>query len=94
MDQENKNPQSLVLSHRDYIELAQGMTYCETEKNHVIYNHGDTPKNFYMIVSGSVSTNVKNEIIENWDWARSIYMRLIDWKQKEFDKKVQKELAL
>ena len=81
----NNNKQ---LTYSDYRELAQLMTYVEFEQDQFIYKSGDTAENFYVILNGQVDQKMKNPVIDQWDWAYSIYEALLDWKKNEFDEKV------
>jgi len=47
-----------------------------------------------MVISGSVSKNVKNELIDQWQWAWNVYQSLLKWKTDVFDKKVARELQM
>lgn len=72
----------------DLREIAQYMNYQELDAGSSIMEVGDKAENFYIILSGTVSVQIRNEIIESWDWARSVYNALKKWKKEEFDKRV------
>ena len=61
-------------------------------KDTVIYSEGDIADNFYVVLNGSVSQLVRNPIIDEWDWAMSIYKALVQWKRKDFDVKAHKAM--
>ena len=54
---------------------------------------GDNADCFFVILSGSVTVQIRNELIDSWDWAMSVYKALKEWKAKEFDKKVERQMA-
>ena len=64
------------------------MTYKEYPAGTPVYKVGDAPDNFYVILNGQVKQKVRNPVIDQWDWAYSIYEALTEWKEKEFDPKV------
>jgi len=76
------------LQNYHYRELSQCLKYKEVEKDAAIYSFGDTPQSLYLIMQGRVSEEAQNPIIDEWDWASSVYNALQEWKQKEFDVKV------
>lgn len=47
-----------------------------------------------MIIDGTVSIQIKNNIIERWEWANTIFKSLKKWKTFEFDKKVEKAMKV
>lgn len=80
------------LSYSDFRELAQSLTYKEYEKDTDVYKYGDVPEHFFIVLTGSVSHQVRNEVIDEWKWANNIYQALLQWKNEEFDVKVRKEM--
>ena len=76
------------LTYGDYRELSQLFTYREYDTNCVIYSKGDIPRHFFILLNGRVSQIEKNEIIDEWDWAMSVYKGLLEWKLQEFDPKL------
>lgn len=76
------------LSDKDYKELAHSLTFKEFLPNEEVYKFHDKPDEFFIIINGKLSKYVRNSDIANWDWAMSIYKSLLEWKSKEFDKKV------
>lgn len=78
------------LSYGDYRELAQLMTFKMFQKDSPVYMKGEIADNFYVVLNGSVSEQIKNPIIDDWEWALSVYMVLQEWKTKEFDPKAKK----
>lgn len=80
------------LNHIEYRDLSLALTYETHEPGSEIASYGSRPDKFYIILSGVVSVLVRNEIIDHWDWAMSIYNALKDWKEREFDKRVQREM--
>lgn len=60
-------------------------------------NYGENVSNsdkFYIILDGKVSVLVKNPLIDEWEWAMSVYKALSLWKEKEFDKRVSRAMEL
>ena len=47
---------------------------------------------FYIILTGSVNVLSRNPLIDQWNWAMSVYNTLLEWKEKEFDKRVSKSM--
>lgn len=47
-----------------------------------------------MIITGQLSVDIKNPIIDQWDWANNIYDKLCKWKREEFDKKVENDMRM
>ena len=47
---------------------------------------------FYIILTGSVNVLSCNPLIDQWNWAMSVYNTLLEWKEKEFDKRVSKSM--
>lgn len=80
--------QSLGLQAQDYKDLANAMKIRDYDKGEVIYSYNSEPKQLYIVLNGSVGLSVKNRRIDQWAWARNIYEQLLEWKEKEFDKKV------
>lgn len=75
-------------------EIAQSLSFKEVQAGDELHNYSSQPKNYYMILSGAVSIEIKNPIIDQWDWANNIYNKLQQWKREEFDKKVDREMRL
>ena len=82
------------LSEEDLQELTQALSYRDVEADTEIYRYGDEPRYFFMVVKGQVSRQVRNPGIPDWDWAMSIYQGLLEWKEREFDYKVQQKMLL
>lgn len=72
------------LNYSEMRELAQLLTFKEAQTNEEIYKFGDEPQNFYIVLRGTVSLKEKNDVIEHWDWAYSVYEALQKWKREEF----------
>lgn len=68
------------------------MTCEEVDADEVVTQYGDKADKFYVILQGMVGVSIRNEVIGRWDWALMVYHYLEDWKVKEFDKKVEKEM--
>lgn len=66
----------------------------ELEAGQVIYDIGDELSAWCLVLIGGASVTVKNPLIEDWQWARSIFEGLEQWKTKVFDKKVNKEMQI
>ena len=62
------------------------------DANREVYKYNDVAENFYMILKGKVSCQIRNYKISNWDLAMNIYQGLLEWKSKEFDIRVQKQM--
>lgn len=80
------------LSYCDYRDLAQLMTYKEFSAGSTIYTFQDHADNFYVLLNGYVSEEIKNPYIDEWDWANNVYKTLLEWKEKTFDPFVRKSL--
>lgn len=78
----------------DLKEIAIVITYQEFEPGSTVMQVGEVADSFYVILDGTVSVQIRNEIIENWDWAHSAYKALQSWKTEAFDKKVEKHMAM
>lgn len=50
------------------------------------------PQDFFIVLSGSVSHRVRNDVIDEWEWAHSIFEALLEWKKDVFDKRVKSEM--
>ena len=81
-----------LLTAGELRELAQSMTCEEVEADEIVTEYGDKADKFYVILQGMVGVSIRNEVIDRWDWALMVYHHLEDWKVKEFDKKVEKEM--
>lgn len=84
-----------MLSYSELRDLAQSLTFEEVPKDTSLILCGEKVTNqdkFYVILQGTVSVLIRNEIVDQWDWAMSAYNALKDWKEKEFDKKVAKAM--
>lgn len=68
--------------------LASGMEFKTFEQNQRILNYGDTAQYFFIPLCGNMTQYLRNNAIEKWDWALTIYNSLKEWKAKEFDRKV------
>lgn len=60
----------------------------------MVIKYGDIADRFFIIVDGTVSVQIRNDLIEKWHWANNIYKSLKTWKRKEFDKKVEKAMKV
>lgn len=81
-------------SNQEFRELADNLTFREYQADEVIYSYDHQPKNFYMVLSGQVNIEIKNPDIDQWDWANDIYKSLDQWKEKEFNLKVEQQMRL
>ena len=70
------------------------MHFKELEEGDVLFDIGDEPTQYYMVVTGSVVIQQKNPLIKNWDWAKKVNNALIEWKTKVFDKKVESAMQV
>ena len=68
------------------------MNYLELDAGETIMDVGDQADNFYIILNGTVSVQIRNEIIDNWEWAHCVYTALKKWKREDFDKKLEKKI--
>lgn len=85
------------LTYGEMRDLAQSFTYETVESDAEIFQFGqpiDSQDKFYVILSGQVSVIIQNALIEKWDWAMSVYELLKNWKEKEFDVRVQKAMKI
>ena len=49
---------------------------------------------YYILLRGKVSTYKRNPDIYDWKWAKELQQSLKQWKTKQFDVKVKKEIQL
>lgn len=61
------------------------LTYHEVQKDEYVYEKGQEPKYFYVMLGGELSEEIVNPNIDSWEWARSKYTSLLEWKENEFD---------
>jgi len=80
------------LSKGDFAELAAHVTLRECLKGEKVLDHGEQPTHFYFILHGQVSVKERNPLIDQWEWARGVYSRLLEWKSNVFDKRVEREM--
>lgn len=40
-----------------------------------------------------MTVQIRNEIIEQWEWAHGVYQDLKKWKKEEFDKRIESKMA-
>ena len=60
----------------DLRDIAMYMNYKDLEAGSTIMDYGDKAECFYIILEGTVSVQIRNEIIETWDWAHNVYQHL------------------
>ena len=82
------------LTYGDLRELAQTFSYEVAEADQTLFKEGDPAEKFYLILEGSVSVVIKNQIIDQWEWARTVYTALKKWKENEFDTRVETAMRL
>lgn len=82
------------LRYGDFRDLAQMIAYREYEADTFVYKKGDEPENFYIVLNGQLAEEERNQIIDSWDWAMSIYKGLLEWKKKEFSPKLSKAIMI
>ena len=82
-----------LITPTDLRDLALAMTYQELEAGSSVMNIGDRAECFYIILDGTVTVQIRNEIIDSWDWAHSVYEALKAWKAEEFDKRVEQHMV-
>ena len=86
---ENNNLKGVIISsNKDDFSAGMDLNVLanlqdETKSKEEIYKFGDDPENFYIVLSGIVSIKEKNPVIEQWDWAHSVYETLIKWKKED-----------
>lgn len=78
-----------LITENDLRDIAMVMTYQEVEAGSAIMSIGERAESFYIILDGTVTVQIRNEIIDSWDWAHGVYTALKNWKAEEFDKKVE-----
>lgn len=85
------------LNYGELRDLASSFTYEKAASDKEIISCGHPVTNndkFYIILDGTVSVQKRNPLIDDWDWAMSVYNALLDWKEKEFDKRIAKAMNL
>lgn len=65
--------QNSELSEADFRELAQSLTFREVHHDKEVYQYHDKPDDYFILINGIVSRQVRNPAIKRWDWAMSIY---------------------
>lgn len=78
--------QKKEIKEADYKELVQGFTLQKLKKGSIVFNYGDDGDQFYIILKGAVTVQVRNQTLKNWKQQRLIYQRLLKWKV-ELDKR-------
>lgn len=73
--------------YQDWKELAQAMNIKACSDGQMIYDLHDSPKQFYIVLSGQVITKIKNPKINKWDWIKQTLDGLLQWKTMIFDKR-------
>jgi hypothetical protein len=53
-----------------------------------VFEFGEFAENFYVIISGVVSVQIRNPKIKNWAEQRNSFKMLLEWKEKVFDPRV------
>lgn len=84
-----------MLSYGELRDLAQSLTFEQAPAGTDLILCGEKVTNkdkFYVILQGTVSVLIRNEVVDQWEWAMSVFNALKDWKEKEFDKKVAKAM--
>lgn len=85
------------LTYGEFRDIAASFEYERAAKGSELITYGTTVTNsdkFYIILSGAVKVMCRNPLISEWDWARNVYKALCEWKDKEFDKRVNKAMDL
>lgn len=73
-------------------DIAMYMSYLEVPVGSTLMEVGEKAENFYIILDGTVTVLIRNEIIDQWDWAHSVYLGLKKWKKEEFDKRIEQKM--
>lgn len=47
-----------------------------------------------MVITGQVNIEIKNPEIDQWEWANSIFNGLKEWKETDFNKKVENQMRI
>ena len=80
------------IREQNYKSLAKLMTYKEVKKGEYVYEKGQIPENLYVMLAGQISEEIMNPNIDSWEWARSMYTNLLEWKETVFDPKAKNAL--
>ena len=70
---------------QDYRELAECFQVKTVDAGTTIMNYGDRVDNFYMLLKGTVKSEICNETITDWNLWAGLKNALDDWKNVEFD---------
>ena len=81
------------LTESDFKQLASKITYRQMNKDDFVYKIGESADEFFILLEGVASEEIKNESIEQWDWAMSVFNALLQWKSSVFDELAQKSLT-
>lgn len=78
-------PYRLYLTDADFKQLASKVTFKEFKNDDLIYKIGESADSFNIMLEGSAVEEIKNQSIEQWEWAMSVYNALLQWKSSVFD---------
>lgn len=54
--------------------------------------YGDTGENFYVILQGIVSVQIRNEKITDWPGKRRDFLKLKNWRETEFETRIKEAM--
>ena len=57
----------------DLRDIAMYMSYLEVPVGETLVEVGERAENFHIILDGTVTVLIRNEIIDQWDWAMELY---------------------
>lgn len=69
----------------DLVELTRYIKYDKQYKGNILVPWGDKNKQIRLVLSGTLKMFEKNNSVQDWYWANSIYNCLRQWKRTEFD---------
>ena len=79
------------MKHEDIKELSNYLNFKEIPQFENAVTYGEHGETYFIILKGVGGVQVPNHAqIDNWPEARKNYLSLLEWKETEFDPKVEK----
>ena len=78
------------MKHEDIKELSNYLNFKEILEFENAVTYGEHGETYFIILKGVCGVQVPNHAqIDNWHDARKHYLSLLEWKETEFDPKVE-----
>ena len=78
------------MKHEDIKELSNHLNFREILQGENAVTYGEHGETYFIILKGVCGVQVPNQVqIENWHESQKHYLQLLEWKEKEFDPKVE-----